>query len=127
MKFLFPKMYVIRTCKKNSENYQQNTSSDSSVSRALDSKQEGSGSRLALQKISGDTIAEETSCPWRIKFMMSCVRTTLRGKSQTFDNSHLRSSNSMLNQPINQTIKHDFCRHRKLRITKEGYQTQRVR
>ena len=56
--------------------------------------------------------------------MMSCVRTNLRGWSQTVGNSHLCSSNPTLNQLTNQPIKHDLCARRKLRMTEEGEQSQ---
>ena len=97
---IFSKTYVVITYKNSSENYQKNTGNEISVGKVLDSRQEGSGSRLAPQKSAIGTIknpscvqcptrfcanytsvgkkVEEISGPWRIKFIMSCVRTTLR-------------------------------------------------
>ena len=85
--------------KNSSENYQQNTGSDSSVGVVLLTEKVGfeafSGKnhyghreQSAVSAISNTfranytsrtTNEEETLCPWTIKFMMSCVRTTLRG------------------------------------------------
>ena len=122
----------------------KNTGSDSSIGRELGSRQEGLGSRLALQKsamgtmknpswvqcptrshsnyTSGDTKEEET-CPSRIKFMMSMCPDHPYGLGPDCKQQHLRSSNPKLKQLTNHPIIYDFCACRKFACDRGGIRT----